>query len=117
MIEKKEIEPDEEPSRGTLLLKGRVNKDGDYLMMEIRKESRKGRSKQAGDERIFLLQSQLDDARRERQEKELLIQNGVFGGHSSSKEQCDEEGRTTVVGCDQGMMRRIGRNMQKRGNC
>ncbi|GKF53623.1 hypothetical protein Tco_0160533, partial [Tanacetum coccineum] len=32
------------------------------------------RSKQAADERILLLQSQLDAARRERQEKELLIQ-------------------------------------------
>ncbi|GKF61347.1 retrovirus-related pol polyprotein from transposon TNT 1-94, partial [Tanacetum coccineum] len=37
MIEKKkEIEPDEEPSRGTLWLKGRVNKDGDYPDDEIR---------------------------------------------------------------------------------
>ena len=35
-IEKKEIEPDEEPSRGTLWLKGRVNKDGDYPDDEIR---------------------------------------------------------------------------------
>ncbi|GJZ54462.1 hypothetical protein Tco_0609347 [Tanacetum coccineum] len=34
------------------------------------------------DERILLLQSQLDVARRERQEKELLIQS-VSGGHSS----------------------------------
>ena len=33
------------------------------------------RSKQAADERILLLQSQLDAARRERQEKELLIQS------------------------------------------
>ncbi|GKB28769.1 hypothetical protein Tco_0868170 [Tanacetum coccineum] len=35
-IEKKEIEPDEEPPRGTLWLKGRVNKDGEYLDDEIR---------------------------------------------------------------------------------
>ncbi|GKE64524.1 hypothetical protein Tco_1518685, partial [Tanacetum coccineum] len=36
MIEKKEIEPDEEPPRGTLWLKGRVNKDGEYPDDEIR---------------------------------------------------------------------------------
>ncbi|GJV48154.1 hypothetical protein Tco_1438366 [Tanacetum coccineum] len=121
---KKEIEPDEEPARGTLWLKGRVNKDGEYPDDEIRsvgdklKETEdkikegtlnvdhgtdamtivlgkeKGgytrgvgsgvtykryfdlpRSRQASDERILLLQSQLDNERRERQEKELLIQN------------------------------------------
>ncbi|GKE48152.1 hypothetical protein Tco_1479410, partial [Tanacetum coccineum] len=33
------------------------------------------RSRQASDERILLLQSQLDNERRERQGKELLIQN------------------------------------------
>ncbi|GJR02918.1 reverse transcriptase domain-containing protein [Tanacetum coccineum] len=124
MIEKKEIKPDEEPARGTLWLKGRVNKDGEYPDDEIRsvgdklKETEdkikegtlkvdhgtdamtivlgkeKGgyargvgsgvtykryfdlpRSRQASDERILLLQSQLDNERRERQEKELLIQN------------------------------------------
>ncbi|GJT34796.1 hypothetical protein Tco_0925215, partial [Tanacetum coccineum] len=36
LIEKKEIEPDEEPARGTLWLKGRVNKDGEYPDDEIR---------------------------------------------------------------------------------
>ncbi|GJW75621.1 putative reverse transcriptase domain-containing protein [Tanacetum coccineum] len=35
MIEKKEIEPDEEPTRGTLWLKGRVNKDGE--VSDVRK--------------------------------------------------------------------------------
>ncbi|GJZ38038.1 hypothetical protein Tco_0584229 [Tanacetum coccineum] len=35
-IEKKEIEQDEEPTRGTLWLKGRVNKDGEYQDDEIR---------------------------------------------------------------------------------
>ena len=35
-IEKKEIEQDEEPTRGTLWLKGRVNKDGEYQGDEIR---------------------------------------------------------------------------------
>ncbi|GJY61243.1 transposase, Ptta/En/Spm, transposase, Tnp1/En/Spm-like protein [Tanacetum coccineum] len=124
MIENKEIEPDEEPPRGIMWLKGRVNKDGQFPDDEIRsvgdklKETEdkikegtlkvdhgtdamtvvlgkeKGgyargvgsgvtykryfdlpRSRQASDERILLLQSQLDNERRERQEKELLIQN------------------------------------------
>ncbi|GJZ38002.1 transposase, Ptta/En/Spm, transposase, Tnp1/En/Spm-like protein, partial [Tanacetum coccineum] len=196
---KKEIEPDEEPSRGTLWLKGRVNKDGDYPDDEIRsvgdklKETEdkikegtlkvdqgtdaitvvlgkeKGgyargvgsgvtykryfilpRSKQAGDERIFLLQSQLDDARRERQEKELLIQSmsskmsqteglvtklktqlAAQGGQLQSmptqltppavslvdihpvNSSADEEGETTVVGCDQNDAS-IQKEMQKR---
>ncbi|GJU25607.1 transposase, Ptta/En/Spm, transposase, Tnp1/En/Spm-like protein [Tanacetum coccineum] len=120
----REIEQDEEPTRGTLWLKGRVNKDGEYQDDEIRsvgdklKETEdkikegtlqvdqgtdamtlvlgkeKGgyargvgsgvtykryfdlpRSKQAADERILLLESQLDAARREREEKELLIKS------------------------------------------
>ncbi|GJX62298.1 transposase, Ptta/En/Spm, transposase, Tnp1/En/Spm-like protein [Tanacetum coccineum] len=186
MIEKKEIEPDEEPARGTLWLKGRVNKDGEYPDDEIRsvgdklKETEdkikegtlkvdhgtdamtvvlgkeKGgyargvgsgvtykryfdlpRSRQASDERILLLQSQLDNERRERQEKELLIQNlsnkmsqtegmvtklknqlAAHGGQSQSmstqltppnvssvdinpiNSSADEEGRTTVFGCE-----------------
>ncbi|GJV36542.1 hypothetical protein Tco_1409019 [Tanacetum coccineum] len=118
-IEKKEIEPDEEPPRGTLWLKGRVNKDEEYPDDEIRSKETKDkikegtlkvdhgtdamtvvlgkenggyarrvgsgitykryfdlpRSRQASDERILLLQSQLDNERREHQEKELLIQN------------------------------------------
>ncbi|GJT48458.1 transposase, Ptta/En/Spm, transposase, Tnp1/En/Spm-like protein [Tanacetum coccineum] len=123
-IENKEIEPDEEPPRGIMWLKGRVNKDGQFPDDEIRsvgdklKETKdkikegtlkvdhgtdamtvvlgkeKGgyargvgsgvtykryfdlpRSRQASDERIALLKSQLDNERRERQEKELEIQN------------------------------------------
>ncbi|GKB67855.1 hypothetical protein Tco_0929267 [Tanacetum coccineum] len=172
-LKKKEIEPDEEPSRGTLWLKGRVNKDGDYPDDEIRsvgdkvdetedkiKEGtlkvdqgtdaitvvlgkEKGgyargvgsgvtykryfdlpRSKQAADERILLLQSQLDAARHERQEKELLIQSmsskisqieglvslvDIHPVNSSA----DEEGGTTVVGCDQNDAS-IRKEMQKR---
>ncbi|GJX97585.1 reverse transcriptase domain-containing protein [Tanacetum coccineum] len=154
---KKEIEPDKEPPRGTLWLKGRVNKDGEYPDDEIRsvgdkldkiKEGtlkvdhgtdamtfvlgkEKGgyargvgsgvtykryfdlpRSRQASDERILLLQSQLDNERRERQEKELLIQNlsnkmSQTEGMVSPVEihpinsSADEEGGTTVLGCDQ----------------
>ncbi|GKA38406.1 transposase, Ptta/En/Spm, transposase, Tnp1/En/Spm-like protein [Tanacetum coccineum] len=124
MIKNKEIEPDEEPPRGIMWLKGRVNKDEQFPDDEIRsvgdklKETEdkikegtlkvdhgtdamtvvlgkeKGgyargvgsgvtykryfdlpRSRQASDERIALLQSQLDNERRERQEKELEIQN------------------------------------------
>ncbi|GJV98750.1 transposase, Ptta/En/Spm, transposase, Tnp1/En/Spm-like protein [Tanacetum coccineum] len=160
MIEKKEIEPDEEPARGTLWLKGRVNKDGEYPDDEIRsvgdklKETEdkikegtlkvdhgtdamtvvlgkeKGgyargvgsgvtykryfdlpRSRQASDERILLLQSQLDNERRERQEKELLIQN--LSNKMSQTEgmvspmditpinsSADEEGGTTGFRCE-----------------
>ncbi|GKA14245.1 transposase, Ptta/En/Spm, transposase, Tnp1/En/Spm-like protein [Tanacetum coccineum] len=124
MIKNKETKPDEEPPRGIMWLKGRVNKDGQFPDDEIRsvgdklKETedkikegtlkvnhgtdamtvvlgmKKGgytrgvrsgvtykryfelpRSRQASDERITLLQSQLDNKRRERQEKELVIQN------------------------------------------
>ncbi|GJV62585.1 hypothetical protein Tco_1473413 [Tanacetum coccineum] len=123
-IENKEIEADEEPPRGIMWLKGRVNKDKEFKDDEIRsvgdklKETEdkikegtlqvdqgtdamtlvlgkeKGgyargvgsgvtykryfdlpRSKQAADERILLLESQLDAARREREEKELLIKS------------------------------------------
>nr|GEU36203.1 hypothetical protein [Tanacetum cinerariifolium] len=95
--EKMEIKTDEEPARGTTWLKGRVNKDRKYPDDEIRSVGDKlenggyargvgsgvtykryfdlPRSRQASDERIFLLQSQLDNERCERQEKELLIQN------------------------------------------
>ncbi|GJU40039.1 hypothetical protein Tco_1192996 [Tanacetum coccineum] len=162
MIEKKEIKPDEESARRTLWLKGRVNKDGEYPDDKIRsvgdklisKENRgyaRGvgsgvtykryfdlpRSSQAFDEIILLLQSQLDSERRERQEKELLIQNlsnkmsqtegmvtklknqfAVQGGQLQSMStqltppnvspvdinpiniSADEEGGTTVVGCE-----------------
>ncbi|GJY80950.1 hypothetical protein Tco_0493701 [Tanacetum coccineum] len=121
---KKKIKPDEEPAHGTLWLKGRVNKDGEYpddeiiLVGDKLKESEdkikegtlkvyhgidamtvvlgmeKGgyargvgsgvtykryfdlpQSRHASDERILLLQSQLENERHERQEKELLIQN------------------------------------------
>ncbi|GJS19873.1 hypothetical protein Tco_0448505 [Tanacetum coccineum] len=48
------------------------------------------RSKQAADERILLLQSQLDAVRRERQEKELLI-------HSMSSKMSQTEGLVTKL--------------------
>ncbi|GJS08020.1 ribonuclease H-like domain, reverse transcriptase, RNA-dependent DNA polymerase [Tanacetum coccineum] len=122
MIEKKEIEADEEPPRGVMWLKGRLNKDGEFPDEEIRSLGEKlkdaddkikegtlnlddgtdamtvmfgkekggyargvgsgvtykkyfdlPRSRQATDERIELLQTQLDNERRERQEKDTLV--------------------------------------------
>ncbi|GJY76218.1 transposase, Ptta/En/Spm, transposase, Tnp1/En/Spm-like protein [Tanacetum coccineum] len=194
MIEKKEIEQDEEPTRGTLWLKGRVNKDEEYQDDGIRSKEtedkikegtlqvdqgtdamtlvlgkEKGgyargvgsgvtykryfdlpRSKQAADERILLLESQLDAARREREEKELLIKSmsskmsqtegmvtklknqlAAQGGQLQStptqltpldvslvdihpvNSSADEEGETTVLGCDQNDAS-IQKEMQKR---
>nr|GFA37206.1 hypothetical protein [Tanacetum cinerariifolium] len=120
MIKNKEIEANEEPPRGIMWLKGKVNKDGEFTDDEIRsmgdklKEAddkikegtlnlddgtdamtvvfgkEKGgyarevgsevtykrhfhlpRSRQATDERIKLLQTQLDNKRRERQQKDV----------------------------------------------
>ncbi|GJX24276.1 transposase, Ptta/En/Spm, transposase, Tnp1/En/Spm-like protein [Tanacetum coccineum] len=141
MIEKKEIEPDEEPSRGTLWLKGRVNKDEDYPDDEIRSvgdklKETKDKIKEGtlkvdqGTDAITVVlgkekggyargvgssvtyKSQLEAARRERQEKELLIQS--MSSKMSQTEglvslvdihpvnsSADKEGGTTIVGCDQ----------------
>ncbi|GKE67184.1 integrase, catalytic region, zinc finger, CCHC-type containing protein [Tanacetum coccineum] len=55
MIENKEIEPDEEPPRGIMWLKGRVNKDEQFQDDEIRSVG--------------------DKLRREREEKEIEIHN------------------------------------------
>ncbi|GKD52054.1 transposase, Ptta/En/Spm, transposase, Tnp1/En/Spm-like protein, partial [Tanacetum coccineum] len=136
----REIEPDEEPARGTLWLKGRVNKDGKYPDDEIRSVGDKlietedkineGTLKvnHGTDEMTVILgkekggyargvrsgvtyKSQLDNERRERQEKELLIQNlsnkmSQTEGMVSSVDinpinsNADEEGGTTVVGCE-----------------
>ncbi|GKA79718.1 transposase, Ptta/En/Spm, transposase, Tnp1/En/Spm-like protein [Tanacetum coccineum] len=119
MIENKEIKPDEEPPRGIMWLKGRVNKDGQFPNDEIRSVGDKHRyfdlprSRQASDERIALLESQLDNERREREEKELEIQN--LSNKMSETEgmvspvdinpidnNADEEGGTplSVVGCE-----------------
>ncbi|GJU81934.1 hypothetical protein Tco_1284299 [Tanacetum coccineum] len=68
------------------------------------------RSRQASDEKNLLLQTQLDNERREHQEKELIIQN-LSNKMSPTKGMVslvdinpinssdDEEGGTTVVGC------------------
>ncbi|GKE78395.1 hypothetical protein Tco_1544515, partial [Tanacetum coccineum] len=74
--------------------------------------------------RYFDLESQLDAARREREEKELLIKSmsskmSQIEGMVSLVEihpinsSADEEGRTTVVGCDQNDAN-IQKEMQKR---
>ncbi|GJW57166.1 hypothetical protein Tco_0103897 [Tanacetum coccineum] len=122
MIEKKEIEADEEPSLGVMWLKGRLNKDEEFPDEEIRslgaklkevddnikegtlnlddgtdaitvvfgkekggyargvgsgvtykRYSHLPRSRQATDERIELLQTQLDNERREHQQKDELV--------------------------------------------
>ncbi|GJQ91100.1 transposase, Ptta/En/Spm, transposase, Tnp1/En/Spm-like protein [Tanacetum coccineum] len=112
MIEKKEIEQDEEPPRGTLWLKGRVNKDGEYQDDEIRSVGDKledqGTMHDTFGERILLLESQLDAARREREEKELLIKS-MSRKMSQTEGMCplvkfilinssaDEEGGTTIL--------------------
>ncbi|GKD75988.1 retrovirus-related pol polyprotein from transposon TNT 1-94, partial [Tanacetum coccineum] len=119
---KKEIEADEEPPRGVMWLKGRLNKDGEFPDEEIRSLGEKlkdaddkikegtlnlddvtdamtivfgkekggyargmgsgvtykkyfdlPRSRQATDERIELLQTKLDNERREHQEKDTLV--------------------------------------------
>ncbi|GJS98641.1 ATP-dependent DNA helicase PIF1 [Tanacetum coccineum] len=141
MIEKKEIKQDEEPTRGTLWLKGRVNKDGEYQDDKIRSVGDKLKETgdkikegtlqvdQGTDAMTLVLgkekggyargvgsgvtyKSQLDAARREREEKELLIKSmsskmSQTEGMVSPVEihpinsSADEEGKTTVVGCDQ----------------
>ncbi|GJW15014.1 reverse transcriptase domain-containing protein [Tanacetum coccineum] len=95
MIKNKEIEADEKPPRGLMWLKGRVNKDREFTNDEIRSvgdKLEKGgyargvgsgvtykryfhlpRSRQATDERIELLQTQLDNERCERQQKDELV--------------------------------------------
>nr|GEX65090.1 hypothetical protein [Tanacetum cinerariifolium] len=87
-----EIRADEEPPRGIMWLKGRVNKDGEFTVDEIRSVGDKvenggyargvgsgvtykryfylPQNRQATDERIELLQTQLDNERRERQQKD-----------------------------------------------
>ncbi|GJT41925.1 retrovirus-related pol polyprotein from transposon TNT 1-94 [Tanacetum coccineum] len=171
LIEKKEIEQDKEPTRGTLWLKGRVNKDEEYQDDEIRSVGDKLKETEdkikegtlqvdqgtdamtlvlVVDERILLLESQLDAAIHEREEKELLIKSmsskmsqteGIvtklknqlaaqWGQLQSTLTQltpldvspveihpinssADEEGGTTVVGCDQNDAS-IRKEMQKR---
>ncbi|GKB56357.1 alpha/beta hydrolases superfamily protein [Tanacetum coccineum] len=89
MIENKEIEPEEEPPRGIMWLKGRVNKDGQFPDDEIRSVGDKLKETEdkikegtlkvdhGTDAMTVVLgkENQLDNERRERQEKELVIQN------------------------------------------
>ncbi|GJU06594.1 hypothetical protein Tco_1123024, partial [Tanacetum coccineum] len=82
---KKEIEPNEEPAHGTLWLKGRVNKDGEYPDDEIRSVGDKLKETEDAIKEGTLKVDHGTDAmtvvlvnlimRRESQEKELLIQN------------------------------------------
>nr|GEW96873.1 hypothetical protein [Tanacetum cinerariifolium] len=154
IIKNKEIELDEEPPRGIMWLKGRVNKDGEFPDDEIRsvgdtlKETEdnikegtlkvdhgtdamtivlgkeKGgyargvgsgitykryfdlpQSRQASDERIVLLQSQLDNERRERDQlKSLPTQlkppDVSLVDINPIDSSADKEGGTPVVGCE-----------------
>nr|GEX32716.1 hypothetical protein [Tanacetum cinerariifolium] len=75
MTKNKEIKADEEPSHGIMWLKGRVNKDREFLDDEIRSVGDKlkeadDKINQATDERIELLQTQLDNERSVRQQKD-----------------------------------------------
>ncbi|GJV61340.1 transposase, Ptta/En/Spm, transposase, Tnp1/En/Spm-like protein [Tanacetum coccineum] len=92
MIEKKN-EQDEEPTRGTLWLKGRETQNGEYQDDEIRSvgdklketkdkiQRREPCQVEQGTDAMtllmkeFVLKDQLDAARREREEKELLIKS------------------------------------------
>ncbi|GKA72282.1 hypothetical protein Tco_0778498 [Tanacetum coccineum] len=156
LIENKEIKPDEEPPRGILWLKGRVNKDGQFPDDEIRsvgdklKETEdkikegtlkvdhgtnamtvvlgkeKGgyargvgsgvtykryfelpQSRQVSDERIMLLQSQLDNERREREQLQsmstkLSPSDVSLVDINPIDSSADKEGgtRLSVVGCE-----------------
>ncbi|GJY64691.1 RNA-directed DNA polymerase, eukaryota, reverse transcriptase zinc-binding domain protein [Tanacetum coccineum] len=89
MIEKKEIEPDEEPARGTLWLKGRVNKDGEYPDDEIRS-----------------LGDKLKETEDKIKEGTLKVDHGTNAMTVVSpvdinpiNSSADEEGETTVFGC------------------
>ncbi|GJT06875.1 hypothetical protein Tco_0841337 [Tanacetum coccineum] len=134
MIEKKEIEPDEEPSRGTLWLKRRVNKDGDYPDDEIRsvgdklKETKdkikEGTLKvdQGTDTIIVVLEGLVTKLK-----TQLAAQGGQLQSMPTQltppavslvdihpvNSSADEEGGTTVVGCDQNDAS-IRKEMQKR---
>nr|GFA47129.1 hypothetical protein [Tanacetum cinerariifolium] len=93
-IKNKEIKADEEPPRGIMWLKGRVNKDGEFPDDDIRSVGDKLKEVddkikegtlnlddgtnavtvvEATDERIELLQTQLDNERSERQQKDVLV--------------------------------------------
>ncbi|GJR37044.1 transposase, Ptta/En/Spm, transposase, Tnp1/En/Spm-like protein [Tanacetum coccineum] len=124
MIEKKEIKPDEEPPRGTLWLKGRVNKDEEYPDDEIRSKETEDKIKRrnlkvdhgtdAMDNCIRICQQ--DSQKRgmiTKLKNQLAAQRGQFQSMSTRltplnvspvdinpiNNSVDKEGGTTVVGC------------------
>ncbi|GJW12440.1 hypothetical protein Tco_1578267 [Tanacetum coccineum] len=110
MIEKKEIEQDEEPTRGTLWLKGRVNKDEEYQDDGIRSKETEDKIKEG-----TLQVDQGTDAM-------TLVLGKEKGGYARGvspveihpiNSSADEEGGTTVLRCDQNDAS-IQKEMQKR---
>ncbi|GJT45395.1 hypothetical protein Tco_0954110 [Tanacetum coccineum] len=115
MIEKKEIEQDEEPTRGTLWLKGRVNKDGEYQDDKIRSVGDKLKETKDKIKEGTLHVDQGTDAM-------TLVLGKEKGGYARGvspveihpiNSSADEEGGTTVLGCDQNDAS-IRKEMQKR---
>ncbi|GJU20610.1 hypothetical protein Tco_1153952 [Tanacetum coccineum] len=111
-IEKKEIEQDEEPTHGTLWLKGRVNKDGEYQDDEIRSVRDKLKETEDKIKEGTLQVDQGTDA------MTLVLGKEKGGGQLQStptqltpldvspveihpiNSSADEEGGTTILGCD-----------------
>ncbi|GJT19147.1 hypothetical protein Tco_0877853 [Tanacetum coccineum] len=129
-----EIEQDEEPTRGTLWLKGRVNKDGEYQDDEIRSVGDKLKETEdkikegtlqvdQGIDAMTLVNIKSTDAGKtcHGKRKKLLLkvvrQDVTDRGNVSPVEihpiNSDEDGGTTVVGCDQNDAS-IRKEMQKR---
>nr|GEX52421.1 hypothetical protein [Tanacetum cinerariifolium] len=85
---KKEIEPDEEPARGTLWLKGRINKDGEYPDDEIRS---------MGDKLDKIKEGTLKVDHGTDAITVVLVSPVDINPMNNS---ADEEGGTTVIGCE-----------------
>ncbi|GJU83528.1 ribonuclease H-like domain-containing protein [Tanacetum coccineum] len=96
MIQKKEIKPDEEPPRGTLWLKGRVNKDGEYPDDEIRSAGDKLKETEDKVKEGTLKVDHGTNAMTVVLGKEKVYPVDINPINSSA----DEEGGTTVVGCE-----------------
>nr|GEX11996.1 hypothetical protein [Tanacetum cinerariifolium] len=96
---KKEIELDEELARGTLWLKGIVNKDGEYPDDEIRSVGDKLKETEDKIKEVTLKVDHGTDAMTVLLGKE---KGGYARGEGSgvTYKSADEEGGTTVVGCE-----------------
>nr|GEW06254.1 hypothetical protein [Tanacetum cinerariifolium] len=98
-VKSKKIEPDEEPARGTLWLKGRVNKDGEYPDDEIRSVGDKLKETKDKIKEGTLKVDHGTDAM-------IVVLGKEKGGYARgvgsgvTYNSADEEGGTTVVGCE-----------------